>query len=123
MSRDQANRLVRSGDREGRAGGARESWISPVVVRKSLIVEESTAAHCIRIAMGRAAFATGPACSRAVASLSSSLFKALKEKKKAYGEAAAGRRRRAPRIRRAMPSVASSPAASRHEFRAAATSE
>ncbi|HHL4079634.1 hypothetical protein [Burkholderia sp. A2] len=123
MSRDQANRLVRSGDREGPAGGASESWISPVMVRKSLIVEESTAAHCPRIAMGPAAFATGPACSRAAASPSPSLFKALKEKKKAYGEAAAGRRRRAPRVRRATPSVASGTAASRHEFHAAATSE
>ncbi|RQV53276.1 hypothetical protein DF020_26850 [Burkholderia cenocepacia] len=123
MSRDQASRLVRAGCRGERAGSARESWISPAEVHKSLIVEESATAPCMRIATSRAAFATGPACLRAATRLSSSLFKALKEKKKAYGEAAAGRRHRAPRVRHAPPSVARGATASRHGFRTVATSE
>ncbi|HIH2620148.1 TPA: hypothetical protein ACYLIB_004079 [Burkholderia cenocepacia] len=123
MSRDRANRLERSGRRGERAGDTRESWISPVEMRKSLIVEESAAARCTRIATSRAAFATGPACPQAAMRLSSSLFKALKEKKKAYREAAAAGRRRAPRVRRTPPSVTRGSATSRHGFHAAATSE
>ncbi|MBR8073943.1 hypothetical protein KDW23_28475 [Burkholderia cenocepacia] len=123
MSRDQLNQSVRAGYCGERAGSARESWISPVAVRKSLIVEESAAAHGTRIATSGAAFATGPACPQTATPLSSSLFKVLKEKKKAYREAAATGRRRAPRVRRAPPSVARGTKASRHGFRTAAMSE
>ncbi|WP_175846960.1 hypothetical protein [Burkholderia arboris] len=123
MNRDQATRLAGSGCDGEPAGSARDSWISPVDARKSLIVEGTAALRRMAIATSRSAFAMSPADPRAAAASFSSLFKALKEKKKEYEEAAATGRHRTPRVGRALPSVAIDAAVSRHGLGTAATHE
>ncbi|OXI91777.1 hypothetical protein CFB50_00820 [Burkholderia sp. AU33423] len=111
------------GARREPAGSARESWLSRLPARKSLIPEETAALRRAGFATCHAAFAMSPAGAPAAAPSSFSLFNSLKKKKKETREAAATRRHRAPRVGAALPSVAGDAAISRHGFRAAATPE
>jgi hypothetical protein len=113
----------RDGARREPAGSARESWLSRVPARKSLIPEGTAALRRSGFATCRAAFATSPVGSPAAAPSSSSLFNSLKKKKKESRETIAASRHRTPRVGGALPSVAGDTAISRHGFRAAATPE
>ncbi|RXV72399.1 hypothetical protein D1006_08625 [Burkholderia stabilis] len=121
MSRAPASRPPRSRYRREQARSARESWLSRVSTRKSLILDGTAAAHRTGIAMCGVVFATCPDHPQATAPSSPSLFKSLKEKKKENREAAATGCNRAPRVGRALPSVAGDAAVSRHGFFGAAT--
>lgn len=113
----------RSGARREPAGSARESWLSPVPARKSLIPEGTAALRRAGFATCHAAFATSPVRAPAAVPSSFSLFNSLKKKKKENREAIEIRRHRAPRVGATLPSVAGEAAVSRHGFRAAATPE
>ncbi|MGU3778518.1 hypothetical protein [Burkholderia metallica] len=123
MSRAKPDQPQHGGYRRERPGSARESWLSRVPARKSLIPEGTAALHRAGFAMCLAAFAMSPVGAATAVPSSFSLFNSLKKKKKETREAIAKRRHRAPRVRGAPPSVAGDAAVSRHGFCAAATHE
>ncbi|MBN3774765.1 hypothetical protein [Burkholderia sp. Se-20378] len=123
MSRALYDLSPRGGARRGPAGSARESWLSRVPARKSLIPEGTAALYRAGFATCHAAFAMSPVGAPAAVPSSFSLFNSLKKKKKKNREALATHRHRAPRVGAALPSVAGDAAISRHGFRAAATPE
>ncbi|WP_174955137.1 hypothetical protein [Burkholderia lata] len=123
MSRAPSGRPLSGGYRRERAGSARESWLSQVPARKSLIPEETAALPRAGFATCRAAFATSPVGAPVAVPSSFSLFNSLKKKKKESREASAASRHRAPRVRAALPSVAGDAAVSCHGFRTVATHE
>ncbi|MCA8258691.1 hypothetical protein LGM89_35980 [Burkholderia sp. AU31624] len=123
MSHALSGQPPHGGTRREWAGSARESWLSRVTARKSLIPEETAALPHAGFATCHAAFAMSPAGAPAAVPSSFSLFNSLKKKKKENREATATSRHRAPRVGAALPSVAGDAASSRHGFHALATPE
>lgn len=105
-------RAERAGGRAGgffhgdRASSARESWISGVSARKSLIPEASAATSDVGFAMSLGDFATSPFFAPALATPFSLLSNSLKRKKKEYVEGPEISRNAMPRVAHVLPRVA-----------------
>lgn len=99
-----------------RAGSARESWISTVSARKSLIPEASAAVSRLRFATSRAVFAMSPVFTRTAAVLLSSLSISLKKKEKESEEGQGIGRNGLPRVTGVLPSVTDAAYFLGHEF-------
>ncbi|MBI0359308.1 Baseplate J family protein [Burkholderia oklahomensis] len=99
-----------------RARSARESWISGVSTRKSLIVERTAAASLRLFAISRAAFATSPVFAPAAVALLSSLSISLKKKEKESEEGQGIGQNGLPRVECVLPSVTDAAYFLGHEF-------
>lgn len=115
-----AGRASRFFHREG-AGSARESWFSRASVRKSLIVEKSTAMCRPPFAISRGVFATSPIFAPAPLVPFSLLSNSLKKKRKESREEAIQGLNRAPRVLGFLPRVCACAYFLSHEFSGVST--